>query len=195
MTPLIFTYKLNENINNNTFNFLLQFVEQNKQIRINKIKNKTNKDLSLVGDIITRYAIKKVFGICFKDISIKIDKLGKPYVLDYPNIHFNISHSGNIVVCAIYDKPVGIDVQRMDDVNFDSIAKRFFTKSEQNIFFNVEEENKKEQFFKIWTSKESFIKFLGTGASSLDCDINKSCKVNPFYLDPNYMLCLCFEKK
>ena len=36
---------------------------------------------------------------------------GKPYFPAYPDFHYNISHSGGLVVCGFADHPLGIDIQ------------------------------------------------------------------------------------
>ena len=38
---------------------------------------------------------------------------GKPAAAGLPGFHFNISHSGGIGVCALSDRPVGADLQRI----------------------------------------------------------------------------------
>ena len=37
--------------------------------------------------------------------------LGKPYFPQYPHLHINWSHSGSLVLCALSDSPVGVDVE------------------------------------------------------------------------------------
>ena len=36
---------------------------------------------------------------------------GKPFIVDHPNIHFNLSHSGDVAICAVSNQPVGIDIE------------------------------------------------------------------------------------
>ncbi len=122
MKPQIFAVILKENIQSQTFNFLLRFVDAEKQKRIDRLKIKADKDLTLTGDILAKYCIAKVFGINFGDIRLRIGEFGKPYITGFSNVHFNISHSGNVVVCAVCDKPIGVDIQKMDDIDFDAIA-------------------------------------------------------------------------
>ena len=38
---------------------------------------------------------------------------GKPYIIGYEQVHFNISHSDNICICVVDDMPIGIDIQKM----------------------------------------------------------------------------------
>ena len=37
--------------------------------------------------------------------------LGKPFFPSHPALHFNLSHSGSLALCALDQKPVGVDIQ------------------------------------------------------------------------------------
>ena len=107
---------------------------------------------------------------------------GKPYLPDYPDFHYNISHSGGIVACAASDSPVGIDIQQISDdpVRILKIAAHFFSQEEQQeLNFRHQEKNPNtgaasnscsndEQdlchlFCRFWTARESYIKLTGRG--------------------------------
>jgi 4'-phosphopantetheinyl transferase len=90
---------------------------------------------------------------------------GKPAVAG-GGIHFNASHSGDLVVLAFArETPVGVDVEHIrpmpDALN---IARRFFSPDETarlEAATTVEEE-----FFTIWTAKEAVVKGIGKGLSA-----------------------------
>lgn len=84
--------------------------------------------------------------------------LGKPYLKEFPGIQFNLSHSGPYGVCAISGAPVGVDVELIRPLRRE-VAKRFFTALEQGWL----ERHPPEEFFRLWTRKESFSKALGKG--------------------------------
>ena len=193
MKPEIFAVEIKESIADKTFNYLFQFVEKDKQEHIKRLKFKNDKDLTMVGDILAKAAIQKVFGIAVADMKFEVGEFGKPFLVSHKDVYFNISHSGNIVVCAVHDKPVGIDIQKMNDVNFESIAKRVFTKNEQDVFFSTPQETQKEQFYKTWTAKESYIKFLGTGVRDLEKEIDENCNIDSSREFDDYMLCICYK--
>ena len=93
---------------------------------------------------------------------ITYQKNGKPLLED---VFFNISHSENLVVCALSTKgTVGIDVEKEKPVNLDNFKPWFTVKEWTNI-------NKApspiRQFFWFWTRKESIIKALGVNLSYL----------------------------
>ncbi len=93
---------------------------------------------------------------------------GKPYLATYPTIYFNISHSDKAVACIIASQEVGLDIQKCVAVK-ENIAKRFFTK-EESAFLEAKRDAHKEiteeyrdWFFRLWSIKESYIKYTGQG--------------------------------
>ena len=93
--------------------------------------------------------------------NFKIGKYGKAYISNYKDIHFNLSHSGKMVLCAISDMKVGADIEYIDyeiDLN---IAKYYFYSSEYENIMNAK--NKPDEFFKYWVLKESYMKYTGLG--------------------------------
>ena len=93
-----------------------------------------------------------------KDYELYYNKYGKPYLKD-SNIYFNISHTRNLVICAISDKEIGVDIEylRYNEL----VSKRILNKKEYSILLNSK--CKEEIFTIMWTSKESYVKMLGIG--------------------------------
>lgn len=88
---------------------------------------------------------------------------GKPYLKDYPEIFFSLSHSGTMAALALSDGEIGIDIQESRGYS-EKIAKRFYHKDEFAMLQAVKEENGREKlFYQIWTGKEAYIKYTGTG--------------------------------
>ncbi len=108
-------------------------------------------------------------------------KQGKPEVIE-PSlpIRFNISHTKELIVCAItLTNDIGCDVEyipRKNDVL--AIADRFFSKHETKALFGLPEAEQRSRFFDFWTLKESYIKAWGQGLaiplSDFSFDIGKS---------------------
>ena len=127
--------------------------------------------------------LKKIFekyGV--SEEAITYGENGKP---EMDGFYFNLSHSGNVVICAVSEKEVGCDIEKTEKCN-EKIAKRFFTERE-NVYLNrtfegnedmhfeqfseskteegsnMESLKKDRDFFRIWTMKESYIKMTGEG--------------------------------
>ncbi len=93
----------------------------------------------------------------FRDIRVEIGEQGKPYLPDHPKVHFNLSHSGNRVICAVGPVEVGCDVETVKESHIKTVI-RCFAESEQ-----IVAARSAENFFRLWTLKESIVKLSGKG--------------------------------
>lgn len=148
-----------------------------------------------------------------QDAEIVKNKYGKPYLKDYPKVCFNGSHSGDFLVCAFSDRPVGVDVQVIDmKKNTKAIAKRFMTENEAYFLEKLDQESAKKAFYRLWAQKESYMKYRGQGfALALNAFEIKEQKgtyeifsaaervagvfLSTLKLDGNYELWVCGEEK
>lgn len=103
------------------------------------------------------YALKKVFSELFGITDIQIKRDGKPYIEDCP-YHFNLSHSGDFLLLAVGESPVGADIEKITRIRPKTMAK-YFSQSEQQ---QVQKQGT-EAFFELWTKKESYVKYTGEG--------------------------------
>ncbi|MCC8080710.1 MAG: 4'-phosphopantetheinyl transferase superfamily protein [Lachnospiraceae bacterium] len=84
---------------------------------------------------------------------------GKPYVKEMPEIHFSISHSGDVWACAVSDAEVGLDLQICHKGDGEKLARRFFHPSEIRWL----EQHGFDAFSRLWAYKESYVKYTGAG--------------------------------
>ncbi len=129
--------------------------------RIKRLRFEDDKRRSILAGALLYHVLKQA-GVDIPSIkNIQRGPDGKPYLPDLSGIHFNLSHSGDLAVCAIGEKNVGIDVESKRSSSSLKIAKRFFTQEEyDHISQSV---NPDDEFVKIWTLKESYIKMTGEG--------------------------------
>lgn len=160
MLPVMHIMKIDRPIGHSVFEFLLQFVTEEKKERILRQRVKQNADLMLAGAVMAGYLIFKEFGIPLSEQCIGYGAHGKPYLKDYPDVHFNISHSGQFVVCAVGKCPLGIDIQTIGTYK-EEVAQRVCCSAElQQI---AAASDPALEFTKIWTMKESYLKMTGMG--------------------------------
>ena len=126
--------------------------------KILRFRNPNDRKRSLGAGLLLSKCLK-CRGIDQKDI--KYGENGKPEVI---GVYFNLSHSGNIAVCAIGNEEVGCDVEAVTEVK-SNIAKRFFTVSENKYLDQFEGEKRQKEFYRLWTMKESYLKMTGEGMS------------------------------
>ena len=88
------------------------------------------------------------------------DYYHKPYIKNY-DIEFNLSHSEEMVACAISDKTVGIDIEYVDkDIDLNIAKHYFYDREYENILHS---DSNADEFFKYWVLKESFMKYTSLG--------------------------------
>ena len=128
---------------------------------------------------------------------IKKTKNGKPYT---DGVYFSITHTGDVAMIAVSDRPVGVDAEIIKDRDFFSVSRRFSTVEQSEIGKSSSE------FYKHWVVKEAYIKmFGGTLAYDLKrldyfggklyCDgLNTDCNI--FYCDSgDFIYCVCAESE
>lgn len=164
-------------------NELCLLVDAEKKDKIKKFINKKDKIRSLIAEILIRTIIVENLKINNKYIKFNKNKHGKPYLENYPNFNFNISHSGEYVLCGIDDKDIGVDVEEIKNIDIIEIAQNYFTTKEFEYIINCDVEFQLNRFYEIWTLKESYIKCCGQGLSiplasfSVEVDKYKNIKV------------------
>lgn len=129
-----------------------------------------------------RYIIIKKNILHNKDIRIRRNKFGKPYLENVRNFHFNCSHSGNWVVCAVSNDAVGVDIEAIRHIDF-NVAKRFFSEKEYAYLEEVDPSFRLSYFYDLWTLKEAYIKKIGKGLSLKLSDFSININDNKIYVE------------
>ena len=103
--------------------------------------------------------LRKEYGINEKPVFI-YGEHGKPFIEGHPEIHFNLSHCREAVVCALSDHPVGIDVEAVRHYK-ESLAR--YTMNEEELRQILTAERPDVAFTRLWTMKEAVLKRTGEG--------------------------------
>lgn len=144
------------------------------------------------------YFLPSVLGIAYTDIIIKKAPNGKPYIENYDQIDFNISHSGEFVLLAVTNgKSIGVDIEKIDE-NIDlDIGNVVFNESELPYIRNVDD------FYLLWTKKEAYLKCIGSGFTSDSYEYTRfnhdfsqaflSYDINCYRFREKYFLTVCIS--
>lgn len=123
------------------------------------------------------YALKK-WGIPEEEINAEgayyYGEHGKPMRKD-KKVCFNLSHSGNYILCVVSDSEVGCDIEKIKEVKW-KLAKRFFSEKEYSLLEKMNENREHleenasvnisvtgELFTRFWVLRESYVKKTGEG--------------------------------
>ena len=103
------------------------------------------------------------YGLSGKEERIGFCGNQKPYLPDHPDLFFNLSHSGTMVMAAFAEREIGCDIEKNGIPDF-RVANRFFHRAEQEMLDRQPDEDAKiDCFYRFWTLKESFLKVTGEG--------------------------------
>ncbi|MEO1962705.1 MAG: 4'-phosphopantetheinyl transferase superfamily protein [Cycloclasticus sp.] len=98
------------------------------------------------------------------DIHFQHAEFGKPSIINSA-LSFNVSHSADTALVAIgLCRELGVDIEQWRELdNLDGLVQRNFSSDEKEQWLSINDEEKQQTFFNIWTCKEAFIKATGRG--------------------------------
>ena len=146
-----------KNIDDSLYILFYSVVSEDRRIKTKKYKFMDDRKRSVCSEILLEYAISKSNEESLIEKGITYNKYGKPYIGDF---YFNISHSGKWVVVACSNEEIGIDIEKIQK---QTGVEMYFTEEERRYINEASDSEKGEIFTKIWTLKESYLKYIGTG--------------------------------
>lgn len=183
-----------------------ELIDDYRRKKIESIKPEKDRQRSIYAGLLLRYAYTDSgrTGEQWNNVLIAVNDNGKPYVRGEDSFFFSLSHSGEWVVCAVDSADIGCDIQKHEECNM-KIAKRFFSSDEYSLLEALDGNERTEMFYKMWTSKESFVKYKGiTLASAIgryaydnaggivyDRLGDGRCSVGIYECIDGYTLCVC----
>lgn len=102
-----------------------------------------------------------------EQLRFRYGEKGKPSLATAPDVAFNLSHSGELMLLAVTaEADVGADVEVLRVIeDLESICRNFFSAAEVAALETVPAAQKPVAFLHGWTRKEAYIKAIGDGLS------------------------------
>lgn len=186
-------YKSNINeLDDNQFQCLHSEMNPEKQKRVERFIFANDKKRTIIGDALARSAISEYCGIEKKSVEIFVDDYGKPYAKGI-DVNFSISHSNDMVICAVSKQNIGADIEKIHPVSVDLVRRVCKDDELYNIIDDKGNINL-FNFFKLWTAKEAFFKMKGRGITSFK-SVDFTEITNIYYVDvaDGYVACIVME--
>ena len=145
--------------------------DEDRRRKTDDFRQEKDRLCSIAGDHLARMGIAAHCGVDPVQIRFARTEKGKPYALGL-DVHFNLSHSGHFVVCAVSDRPIGIDVEQIRIVRR-KLAEKVCCPEELEYLLDEAgwgdpvTGRALRRFFRIWASKEAYFKWAGTGITDL----------------------------
>ncbi|HDX9703232.1 TPA: 4'-phosphopantetheinyl transferase superfamily protein [Bacillus thuringiensis] len=170
------------------------------------IKNKSRKALSDLSTQLVKSLISKESNQRTIDLIIRADEYGKKAIKNDKGIHFSVSYTEEWLLIGLSCKSLGVDIEKIRSIDYKGISN-YFSYDEQSFLEATDSRNGEKEFFRIWTAKESYMKYLGKGLSiPLDSFtvplrgenyIKVNSRVKPkilsFTVNTQYMVSICYE--
>ncbi len=142
---------------------LLALLSPEKRANVQNLRFDIDQKLSLYADVLVRCLACKALCVSNDALVFLQNPSGKPYLRDYPDLQFNVSHTRNAIAIALSNREVGVDIERVGKVDW-LIARRYFTTAEID-WIEAGGAEADERFYTVWTRKEAYLKWRGEGLS------------------------------
>lgn|SRR5699024_2319482 len=206
----IYAVHLDQMLDQETFHQLSTYLSVERENRIRALQNNLAAHRTLIGGLLARYVLSKKLQVASSDLCFYQNEYGKPLLKSSRPLHFNLSYSGEWVVCSISSTSVGVAIEKMNPIDY-AKAKRFFTPDEYEELLNKEEIERLAYYYRLWCLKESYLKATGKGLyHSMDAfcitpsirsgqyeveNGKQTFYVKEYALDPAYKLAVCAKNK
>lgn len=130
-----------------------------RRAKIDALRFEKDKRLSLAAGVLLHTALERAGA---GEGELCIGQNGKPY-LPGGSIEFNLSHSGRLAVCAVSGRPVGVDVEAFRHFDEKLLRRICHERGLAALRERTAPGDEDRVFTELWTLKESFLKYLGTG--------------------------------
>jgi 4'-phosphopantetheinyl transferase len=162
-------YILNAN-NLSTDLSLYDNIDKNRLEKIRKSSNNLLKKEQLGANLLLNDILENYFFMDITKVEYIYNEYGKPYIKD-SNLYFSLSHSNGVIALAVSKEEIGIDIELIKDVK-DNLALKVMNEAEYNIYKGLSKNDKISYFYEVWTSKEAYVKKLGTTLTLNPSNIN-----------------------
>lgn len=181
-----------------------QDVSEERRKKIDVCKMQKDKARCLAAGLLLQFAWDEYNSKKGDKLEVLYMKNGKPICISDEMFHFNLSHSGKYVACAVSKEAVGIDIQQVKKVDL-LIAKRFFLPEEFELIQKALPKEQPDFFCKLWVGKESYMKYTGDGMKQMmntfmvdvegncvyDKKENQTIPMKWYFEIPDYQMAVC----
>lgn len=150
---------------------LMEHVSPERKKKIQSYLKDSDRKLSLYAALVARMGLSKATGIPSSELFFTTSPNQKPKLCS-STIDFSFSHTNDAILCAIsLTSFVGADIESIKSAPFE-VMDLIFHNDEINYIKTAPISLKNLRFYKIWTQKEAFSKYISSGLSEAFVNIN-----------------------
>ncbi len=146
-------------------NYYWSLLDKQEQAMATRFKSELLQDRYIICHGLLREQLADYIGVPAKSLRIDKAEFGKPYLKDYSEINFNMSHSGNYWLIALGEGgQIGVDIESYKSRNtWEGLVKKCFAQEEIEYWRSLKPDQQGAAFYDIWVQKEAFVKAVGQG--------------------------------
>lgn len=142
-------------------------LNKDEQVKSLRFRHAKNRDSFICRRTALRILLSRYTNLPANEIEFISGNNKKPELKNYPKLCFNVSHSEDLILIAISQTAVGIDIEHIKpEFNFTEVLNHSFSEKEIKFINNSKEQT--DCFFELWTRKEALTKASSKG---LDNDL------------------------
>ncbi len=155
----LFWYHVTE-MDDKTYDTAFAMLASDRKKRVKDMPSEADQKRTVAAEYLARTVLGEKLGVEPKNVPLTVDENDKP-VLAGGAYHVSVSHSGPWAVCAIDDKPLGVDVEVVR-VAQEKFIYRVCDEKEV-AYIRLGDEGCYHRFYECWTAKEALFKLTGKG--------------------------------
>jgi 4'-phosphopantetheinyl transferase len=163
-TQPIMVFRLNLPLNQHLTELLFNLLSPEEQKRATRFRQLADQQRHMLGRGLFRLIAGQLTGHMARSVVIEKDVNGKPFLPQAPNWHLSVSHTGDWVVLAVDQVPVGVDVEQINPrFIIDDLIPTVLSQTEQQAMTLHPDSH--SFFYELWTRKETLVKATGIGVT------------------------------
>ena len=135
-------------------------LDQESAERLARISHPLRRAQFVLGRFLLRQSLRRIYGAAAA--GWQLDALqGKPRLVGAGAPEITLSHSRELVACAIARVGIGLDVEYCRERNFTVLAEHFCGPTDLRRFLSLSAAEQGLRFYELWTLKEASFKLNG----------------------------------
>lgn len=140
---------------------LRRLLAPDERARADRFRGEADAHRLIIGRGVLRLLIGEVLHLHPEQIAFTYSASGKPSIT---GVEFNVAHSGDVILIAMHQHRIGVDVERVGrTVDVVAMGRACFTARERAVI--TQSSATQEAFYRLWTRKEAWLKAVGAGLS------------------------------
>lgn len=145
---------------------LINMLPRTEQAQLAGFRHAGRRRGFIISRVMLRGLLARRTGLPAGDIPFSRDGGGRLQI-DLPGPwHCSLSHCEGLVAVIVANTGCGVDIELPREVAVMKLAERYFSAAEISWLRDSPEENRQQEFFRLWTLKEAAVKALGQGLAN-----------------------------